>query len=226
MAAQADLVAAAMERLGAEQGVVVGHSLGGTVATALLERHPELVERLAIIGQAPDESYGHDLPFPANLSFVPVIGQAAWQLMPDSSVEDGLAAAFVPGADVPEAFIADLRRMTYTSYDQSASAEGDYSGAIPLDRRIAAARAPLLAIFGAEERIYYPERSLAAYRRIPGAETRLIAGAGHSPNVERPRLTANLILRFAREGPEGIGSSVRDVTERGSAPQRSSKRRP
>ena len=34
---------------------------------------------------------------------------------------------------------------------------------------------------------------------VPGAQTHLIAGAGHSPNVERPALTAKLVLGFAEE---------------------------
>jgi pimeloyl-ACP methyl ester carboxylesterase len=102
---------------------------------------------------------------------------------------------------VPDRFVDDFRRMTYTSYDESPSAEDDYSGAIPLDRRIAVAGVPLLAIFGAEDQIYDSKQALAAYARVPGAKTRLIHGAGHSPNVEKPAETAQLVLAFdARSG--------------------------
>jgi pimeloyl-ACP methyl ester carboxylesterase len=226
MPEQADLVAATLKRLRVADATVVGHSLGGTVATALAERHPELVGSLVLVGQAPDESYGPGLPFPENLSFVPVVGEAAWQLMPDASVEDGLGAAFAPGYEVPQFAVDGFRRMTYRSYDDSADGEGDYSNAKPLDRRIAEAGLPLLAIFGAEEQIYDPQRGLDAYRRVPGARTELIGGAGHSPNVEKPRLTARLIREFARVAEKGVDSSVSDVTERGQRPPRSSGRRP
>jgi hypothetical protein len=38
---------------------------------------------------------------------------------------------------------------------------------------------------------------LAEYRHTyPGAETELIQGAGHSPNVEKPAETAVLVLAF------------------------------
>lgn len=223
MPEQADLVAATLERLRITDATVVGHSLGGTVATALGERHPEVVRSLVLVGQAPDESYGRGLPFPENLSFVPVFGEAAWQLMPDASVEDGVSAAFAPGYGVPQYAIDGFRRMTYRSYDDSAASEETYSGEKPLDRRIAEAGVPLLAIFGAEEQIYYPQRALDAYRRVPGARTEMIAGAGHSPNVERPGLTARLVLGFARGTEKGVGSSVSDVTERGQGPPRSSR---
>ena len=51
---------------------------------------------------------------------------------------------------------------------------------------------------GAEEQIAKdPRVALAAYAAgDPGAQTRLIAGAGHSPNVEKPAETAGLVLAF------------------------------
>src|SRR3954447_4425810 len=55
---QAALVAQALNRLGVEGAVVVGHSLGGTVATALAAQSRELVDRLVVIDQAPDSSFG------------------------------------------------------------------------------------------------------------------------------------------------------------------------
>ena len=61
---------------------VVGHSLGGTVATALAELSPpQLVERLVIIDQAPDNDgfEKEGLPLTAKLTFLPVIGPALWQ---------------------------------------------------------------------------------------------------------------------------------------------------
>jgi pimeloyl-ACP methyl ester carboxylesterase len=200
MEEQADLVAEAMRQLDVTGATVVGHSLGGTVSTALLERHPRLVKRLAIIDQAPDSSYG-DLDLEARLSLMPVIGQAAWRLAPDSSIESGLSQAFAPSYDVPHAFLDDFHRMTFSSYDGSAEGETSYTDERPLDQRIAAAdRVPLLVMFGAEEQIYDPRKSLAAYTgEVPNAEGHLIPGAGHSPNVERPALTAGLLLRFARD---------------------------
>lgn len=200
MPEQADLVAETLEALEVRDATVVGHSLGGTVTTALAERFPELVSRAVIVDQAPDSSFESEgLPPTAEATFVPVIGPALWRIAPDFTIEDGLSAAFAPGFDVPDEFVDDFRRMTYTSYDSAPDAEDDYSGEEPLDSRLRDAGIPLLAIFGAEEQLYHPQRSLAAYGRIPGARTRLVPGAGHSPNVERPALTASLVLAFMQE---------------------------
>jgi pimeloyl-ACP methyl ester carboxylesterase len=205
---QATFVAEALERLDVHGATVVGHSLGGTVATALAEVPGDLVSRLVIIDQAPDESYvSGGLPFTAELTFVPVLGPALWQVTPDFAIKEGLGAAFAPGYDVPDAFVEDFNRQTYTSYS-SDDEEGDYSNAIPLDRRIRADGIPLLAIFGAEDQIYDSREALAAYAKVPGAETALVPGAGHSPNVEKPARTAALVLGFAASG--GVqGGSIR-----------------
>jgi pimeloyl-ACP methyl ester carboxylesterase len=195
---QAQLVAQALDQLHVEGPVtVVGHSLGGAVATALAEQSPRLVGRLVIIDSEPDNSYGH-LDFLARLPYFSVIGEALWRLKTDSLVRDGLKEAFAPGYSVPEQFIDDVQRMTYTAYDASSSDFDSYVNDTPLDKRIAALHIPLLAIFGSEDKIVDPHKALAAYGAVPGAQTALIQGAGHSPNVEKPTRTAALILRFAK----------------------------
>jgi pimeloyl-ACP methyl ester carboxylesterase len=204
MESQARLVAAALRRLGVRDATVVGHSMGAVVATALAEATPERVAGIVVLDQAPDsDGYGADLPLSAALTFRPVIGEALWRLAPDAAIEDGLSVGFAPGYEVPDEFVEDFRRLTYSSYDGSAEAESAYTDAEPLDSRLRRIGKPVLAVFGAEEQIYDPRTSLAAYAELPGARTALVAGAGHSPNVERPRLTASLVSRFARRTKKG-----------------------
>jgi pimeloyl-ACP methyl ester carboxylesterase len=195
---EADLVAQALSRLGVRDATVAGHSLGGTVAVALARQSPELVERLVIIDQAPNnDDYGDGLGLPAELTFIPVLGPALWRVTPDFAIKDGLGEAFAPGYDVPDEFVDDFHRMTYTSYDQAGEGEDDYVSEEPLDQRIRAAGIPLLAIFGSEDQIYDSPKALAAYAKVSGARTVLVPGAGHSPNVEKPAPTAALVLGFA-----------------------------
>jgi pimeloyl-ACP methyl ester carboxylesterase len=193
---QAQLVAQVLARLGVEGATVVGHSLGGTIAVSLAERSRELVDRLVIVDQAPDNDYGDGLDLLAQATFVPVLGEALWRIKMDWTIRQGLEQAFAPGFDVPDEFVEDLRRMNYAAYDHSAGAEDDYSEETPLDERVRASFVPLLAIFGSEDQIYDARESLAAYAEVQGAHAELIEGAGHSPNVEAPQETARLILDF------------------------------
>ncbi len=198
---QAAFVAEALKRLGARRATVVGHSLGGTVATALAEAPGDYVGRLVLIDQAPDESFAKEFGFTAELATAPVLGPALWQLTPDFVVKDGLEIAFAPGGyEAPDRFVEESDRMTYTSYS-SDDEEAEYMAAQPLDRRIARTGIPMLAIFGAEDQIYESQPALATYAKVPGARTAMIQGAGHSPNVEKPRRTAELVLGFDRPTP-------------------------
>ncbi len=217
---QALVVSQALEGLHVSDAELVGHSLGGAVTVALAQEHPRLVGRAVVIDMPPDNSYG-DLGFIAGLAFQPLIGQALWRVKPDFSIRDGLGVAFAPGYDVPDAFVADVRRLTYTAYDESPEGADDYLNEEPLDRRMSDSGKPLMVLMGAEEQIVNdPRRALAQYKAaVPSAETHLIQGAGHSPNVEKPRETAQLVLAFANRGWKQIGSSVRAVTERGQRPQ-------
>jgi pimeloyl-ACP methyl ester carboxylesterase len=135
------------------------------------------------------------------LPFKPVIGEAFWRIKPDFSIRNGLQIAFAPGFSVPDAFVEDVKRMTYSAYTGSHDAFDEYTDEKALPDRAAALHKPLLAIMGAEEQIATdPREALAAYRDA-GAETKLIAGAGHSPEVEKPTETANLLRQFGEPKP-------------------------
>lgn len=216
---QARVVAEALERMRVSDATVVGHSLGGSVSVALAEAAPSLVDRVAIVDMPPDHSYG-DLGFIAGLAFQPVMGEALWTIKPDFSVRQGLGVAFAPDFDVPDAFVEDVKRMTYTAYDESPSGTDDFLDEQPLDLRMRAVNKPLMVLMGAEEQIVNdPQRALAQYSKaVPSAQTHLIAGAGHSPNVEKPAQTARLILAFANE-------SAAATAETPNAPRRVAKDR-
>jgi pimeloyl-ACP methyl ester carboxylesterase len=210
---QAALVGEALNRLGVQGGVVVGHSLGASVATALAEQSSELVDRVVDIDGSPDtENYGEGLPFLAKLAYAPVIGEFLDRVTPDFVVEDNFEEAFAPGYDMdsgfedPDQVVDSFRAMTYTSFDQTRSAVDDYTEEIPLDERLTDAAVPLLVIFGSEDQIADPDESLAGFEDVPGVRLATVEGAGHSPNVEKPEETARHILEFAADASDAAQS--------------------
>src|SRR4051794_39153366 len=72
---QADTVAEALNHLGVRAAEVVGHSLGGTIAVAVAERHPDLASRVVIADTASGEHDRGSLGFIAGLAFQPLIGE-------------------------------------------------------------------------------------------------------------------------------------------------------
>lgn len=201
---QADLIAQVLNQLGVEGALVVGHSLGGAVVTRVAERASELVDRLVIVGMAPAvEGYG-DLDFSSKVSRLPVIGPAIKRLAPDSLVRRGLAQGFAPGFPVPDFAVEDVRRMTYTAYHDWPGANEAYTAEKSLDQRVKETFVPLLAVFGSEDQIFDARTSLSTYAAVPGTQTELMDGVGHSPMLEAPEELAQILEDFAppRQAPE------------------------
>lgn len=197
MPEQARLVALALGKLDVEGATVVGHSMGGVVGAALAGTSSELVDRLALIDTQPTERYV-DESLLEKVSLWPVLGQALYRIVPDGAVRKGLEDAFAPGFEVPDRFVGDFRRLTWSSYKESRGEIRDFVAEQPLGARIAAAAVPLLVIFGGRDRLVRPAAA-EDYRDVPGARIATIPEAGHSPQVEAPEQTARLILEFARE---------------------------
>jgi pimeloyl-ACP methyl ester carboxylesterase len=202
MEEQGRLVALSLGKLRVQGAVVVGHSMGFSVATALAAESSELVDRLVDIDAGADPSFG-SLPFLAELASTPVLGQALRRISPDFAVEDGYESAFAPGYDLgdfSDQIVDDYRAMTYTSYDRSPAEVDAYQEEVPLDQRIRTAAVPLLVIFGEEDQLYDdPEAAAQAYGDVPGARITVLPDAGHSPNVEQPADTSRLVLDFAAQ---------------------------
>jgi pimeloyl-ACP methyl ester carboxylesterase len=208
---QATAAAEALAKLGVVNATVVGHSLGGSVVTALAQRSPQLATRIVIIDQTADDGFENE-SLAQRVSVWPIIGQGSERLMriaPASMVRDEYEDAFAPGYDISSGFdnpdqpVDDLRAMTYTAYKDTRDAEEDFVAEAPLDERLAATRAPTMVIFGADDQIYDAQEAVERYRQnVPGVQTHLIPDAGHSPNVERPNAVAPLILSWAAP-PQG-----------------------
>ena len=195
---QARQVALALSTLRIQHAVIAGHSMGGIVATALTELDPSLVDGLVLIGTPSSKDAG-ELPFLARLGFVPVIGQAIRRVVPDGVVRNNLEKAFAGGFDVPDQFVEDFNRMTYTSYDSSHSESGDYNDSPPISERLAKLGKPLLVIQGAEDDFVDPESA----RKYQDANIVFFPATGHTPMVEQPDQTARLISPFVTNNTRG-----------------------
>jgi pimeloyl-ACP methyl ester carboxylesterase len=195
---QADHVAAALEKLGARRALIAGHSTGGEVAIAVAARHPKLTRALAVIDSEPNEKFV-DPDLLATLSLKPVIGPAMKRLATDGMIRDGLGQAFEKGFDVPDVFVEDFKKLTYTAYKRTYDESGDYvdDGHFASDFR--SVRVPRLVLFGQHDRLVSPPLEAASYyRREFGVGVVIVPNAGHSPMVEQPEATARLLTGLDR----------------------------
>jgi pimeloyl-ACP methyl ester carboxylesterase len=195
---QAELVAAVLDRLGVERVTVIGHSMGGEVATALAEKNPARIAAMILIDSPP--TAGTTFTVMTDAAMTPVLGELLSHFETDDAIRRGLAQGFAPGFPVPEKFVADLKQLTYTAFRRAHEDSIAYRTAKPTNERLAALTPvpPLLALTGTEDAIVPPEHE-KYFAQVPGAKIVMIEGSVHSPMVEKPARTLELIKNFLRE---------------------------
>ena len=192
---QAQVVASVLDSLNLDRVTVIGHSMGGEVATALAEANPVRIARLILIDSPPEA----DTKFTGltELYLTRGIGELLSHFQSDKAIRDGLAQGFAPGFPVPQRFVDDLRQLTYTAFRGAHDASVAYRSAAPTYERLAALDPvpPLLAIAGAADAIV-PVATAKLFEKVPGAKVEVLDGVGHTPMVEAPEKTLALIRGF------------------------------
>jgi pimeloyl-ACP methyl ester carboxylesterase len=225
---QAQLVAGALNELDVQGAVVVGQSMGSAMAVSLAQQSSQLTDRVIDISLAADNS-ASSLPFVAQLGYVPVLGQAIWRLTPNFVVKDAFGDAFAPDYEVSDSFedviVDGYRDMTYTSYDQASAALEDFRDEQALDERMRAAAVPMMAIFGEEDQIVDTPEAVEGWSDVPGIVIKTLPGVGHTPQVEAPEKTAELIEGFGEEAGRELPAPSKKPRAKGSGQGNEGKKR-
>lgn len=201
----ADAVAALLDR----PMLLVGHSRGGLVATAVAERHRELVSKLILV--CPSWSVSSRLsangPTERALS-VPLIGDLLWALASPRQQRRAMQNAFAPGTSVPDQFVADMRARGRRSLTDSSRAIDDYLKAARLADRLEKLAVPTELIFGRHDaRVAAPRDEFSA---LCNTSLVVLPGIGHSPPWEAPGAVAEVIAHSlaSQSRTRGPGSTV------------------
>ncbi|MEV6773544.1 alpha/beta fold hydrolase [Nocardia sp. NPDC051030] len=199
IATQARRVGAALDRLGVGRLMVVGHSTGCAVATALAEQRPGTVTALALIDMGPTPESKIPQRLLERLLLTRFPGRVLWRLYRLQSadgIRKALRAACVRPAEFPDAVVEGVVRTTHRSFTGTMRAPLDYIAQRSLTDRLAALDLPVLVVFGADDPRWRPS-SAAAYRTVPRTRVEMLPGVGHIPMMEDPQATGTLLLDFA-----------------------------
>jgi pimeloyl-ACP methyl ester carboxylesterase len=191
---QARRAGAALDRLGVEHTIVVGHSSGVAVATALAEQRPDLVTALVFINFGPNMA--------AYIGEEAAIDPENWPNFTDEQLRQAVSSGFARGYQIPQTFLDQVRDMDLRVFAATSQAVRAYLEEQGLPERLAPLDKPLLVIYGEEDR-RWRSSSAAEYRAVPGATVEMLPGVGHSPNLEDPSRTAVPLLPFtANHAPQ------------------------
>jgi pimeloyl-ACP methyl ester carboxylesterase len=185
-AAQADLLYHALQRLGIERPIVVGHSWGSMVAAALALEHPDYVRSLVLLSGYYYPTPRLDVPLlsPPAIPLIgdlmrhtisPLLGRLIWPAM--------LRKIFGP-APIPARFTDEFPVWMTLRPSQLRASAAETALMIPaaasLSRRYHELAMPVVIMSGADDRHVTPQRhSRRLYEELPHSDLLLVPGIGH-----------------------------------------------
>lgn len=191
---QTTAVRQALSALGVRHAVLIGHSMGGAVATAVAEAEPDLVDRVVVSDTSGDDGL-RAMPVMRDVVCAPVVGPAvdrfrAIDAVDTSSLQTGFAADY----PVPEFAYRSLQRLTHTGVCDSDVID-DLNAEKPIADRLAGLGKPVLVLWG-ERDVLTPTAGNVARYTAAGLPPHVIAGSGHSPMVEKPDEFLSAVTEF------------------------------
>ncbi|MCX2929462.1 alpha/beta fold hydrolase [Mycobacterium sp. CVI_P3] len=183
--AAATLVGAALDQMRVDRAWIVGQSMGGFVAVTLAQMRSSLVAGLVLV-DVPLELRHQNLNRLGRLAFTPCFGILLRTFATRRLLARGLRPLFSPGYHIPDTFIGDLRRMTWSSFKGCDEALDMFLLSEPTpETRVRALSMPVRVIWGTNDQLF-PIVAAAPYRQMSNIAVHEIRDCGHSPMVEAP----------------------------------------
>jgi len=189
----ADFVRELQDRLGIARSHVVGHSMGGWVASLFAYESPQRVDRLALVGAGGAATR----PLPMMTEFQPpsldevTAMLAARTGRPADAVRPWAEYTYGQVQD-PEALASYRRILAHMSDPETRNLYN-------MLRRYRYIGAQTLVVWGQEDPVNSLELGKQIARSIPGAALAVMAG-GHFPQSERPEEFNRHLTAFLTEG--------------------------
>lgn len=197
-----DFAAAAAERFATEDGaILVGNSLGG--AAALLAAARSDVAGVVALAPAGFDLGAwinrlHGLPFLNALERMPTV-------VPSRMIRSLVGQLYRQIAICEQGAVSDAIVQRFTSHHRNQAAAIGY---LRIARRLVpelatplaveGIRAPTLIVWGRQDRMLPVRNTELTVQKIPHARVELLDPCGHCPQVERPRLIAELLVQETR----------------------------
>ncbi|CAL9663992.1 3-oxoadipate enol-lactonase 2 [Streptomyces sp. enrichment culture] len=194
-----DDLAALLRRLDIGPAVLVGVSMGGSIAVDTALEHPELVSAVVVSGAGTSEPNFTD-PWTVRTWTTWQTAMAAGDV--DAAVEAFMLFAAGPHRtldDLAPQVVGRLREMTRSTLSKHTTDEPDLR--VPVRdtwNRVAKIDVPVLAINGTLDSPDHIGMAEHLTRTVPGGAAISIDGTAHYPNMERPEAFTKALEDFLR----------------------------
>ncbi len=186
----ADWVLALLKALNIERASVVGHSMGSLVALEFAARHPEMAEKIALIGTAYPMKVGE-----AFLDAAKRNDHAAYDMETiwGHAAQAPLAGNPNPGMWMYGDTLARLARLAPDVLHTDLTACNSYAGGTEAAAKL---KCPVLFVLGARDMMTPPRAAQNLLKAIAGATVVNIALSGHTLMAEAPDATLDALIAF------------------------------
>ncbi len=188
----ADVMAAALKALNIDKAYIVGHSMGGYVALALCERHPECVEGLVLLHSTPNADSEEKKK--NREREIAIIKSGKKELLAHSAPQAGFANDNIQRC---QPYIDDLAEMVHITEDEGIIALlGGMIARKDQNQMLRQTTIPQLFILGRKDNYITPEVAQAMVEAHPQAKVAWMESSGHMSFIEQPEECAAALLDF------------------------------
>lgn len=187
-----------MDASGIGRAHLAGNSMGGTIAAVFALRYPESVASVAFIG-AP---HGLRTPKPSEMDTLIDAGKSPLVVHDAAQFEEMMSMVFEKKPFLPYPILhaaqADALRMAPSNLQLWNEQRKDR---YLLAERIGDLRAPILALWGSEDRLFDVSGVDVLNSSLKNPQVEVLLGIGHLPMMEAPRKTSLRYLGFLQGLP-------------------------
>jgi pimeloyl-ACP methyl ester carboxylesterase len=188
--AMADWVVRVLDSQGLDKAALVGHSMGSLIALECAARHPERVERIALIGVA--------YPMKVSDAFLEAARENRHDAFDMSTIWGHAAQVPLGGNPNPGMWmygdtLARLERLAPGVLYSDLKACNDYAAGLDSAARV---KCPALFLLGRRDVMTPPRAAAGLAQAIAGSRTLQIGSSGHSLMAEAPDAVLDALIEF------------------------------
>jgi pimeloyl-ACP methyl ester carboxylesterase len=208
-------VRAAVASLGAGRAHVVGHDWGGAIAWQLAARHPDAVDRLAILNAPHPDRFSELLRTPGQALRSWYVGAVQVPAVPELLLGAGRARLLLAALRAMHRRPGALTDADLRLYADAFSGPGALRAALAYYRAAArrpaesarterAVRRPTLVLWGQDDPALLAANADGLGRWVPDLRVERFPGAGHFVQADAPEAVNAALVRFFRAGRPAV----------------------